>query len=76
MDAFMIKIPGGRFYVHPWSLDRFAVNVDGEEVVLETDEDGYVRAPGATWKGGRFSMGLLNNIAAAIDNWRRKNSPF
>ncbi len=66
MNAFMIKISGGRFYVKPSSPERFLVDVDGEEVMMEKDEDGYVRAPGATDNGRRLNMGLLNNIADEI----------
>lgn len=66
MNAFMIKTSGGRFYVRPASPDRFLVDVDGEEVIMEKDEDGYVRAPGATGNGHRLNMGLLNNIADEI----------
>ena len=75
MDAFMIKIAGLRFYVHPRPLNRFAVIVAEEVVVMETDDDGFVRAPGAAKTGRRYDMLLLNNIATAIENWRRKNSP-
>jgi hypothetical protein len=66
MHAFMIKTPGGRFYVKPSSTERFMVDVNGEEVVMEKDEDGYVRAPGATRLGHRLNMGLLNMIADEI----------
>ncbi|MCW3466581.1 hypothetical protein [Chitinophaga nivalis] len=66
MNAFMIKTSGGRFYVKAWSADRFLVDVNGEEVILEKDEDGYVRAPGATLAGHRLNMQLLNHIAAQI----------
>ncbi|HEY9261017.1 hypothetical protein [Chitinophaga sp.] len=66
MNAFMIKTSGGRFYVKPSSAERFLVDVDGEEIILEKDEDGYVRAPGATDHGHRLNMGLLNSIADQI----------
>jgi len=66
MNAFMIKTSGGRFYVKPYSAERFLVDVDGEEIVMEKDEDGYVRAPGATDNGHRLNMGLLNHIADQI----------
>ncbi|HEY8956424.1 hypothetical protein [Chitinophaga sp.] len=66
MNAFMIKTSGGRFYVRPASPERFLVDIDGEEVMMEKDEDGYVRAPGATDNGRRLNMGLLNNIADEI----------
>jgi hypothetical protein len=67
MNTFMIKTPGGRFYVWPYSAERFLVDINGEEVILETDEDGHVRAPGATGKGHRLNMGLLNGIADQIE---------
>ncbi|RFS26829.1 hypothetical protein DVR12_03320 [Chitinophaga silvatica] len=75
MKVFMIKIAGLRFYVHPWPVNRFAVIIDGEEVVLETDEDGFVRAALNSVSTFRHNMQLLNKIASAIENWRRNNSP-
>ena len=33
---------------------------------MEKDEDGFVRAPGATANGHRLNMGLLNSIAEPI----------
>lgn len=66
MNAFMIKTTGGRFYVRPCTPERFLVDVDGEEVAMEKDEDGYVRAPGATDSGHRLDMQLLNSIAEQI----------
>ncbi|CAL1517857.1 hypothetical protein [Chitinophaga sp. MM2321] len=66
MNAFMINTAGGRFYIRPDSAERFTVDVNGEEVVMEKDDDGYVRAPGATGAGHRLNMGLLNMIADEI----------
>lgn len=66
MNAFMIKTSGGRFYVRPFSAERFLVDVDGEDIMMEKDEDGYVRAPGATESGHRLNMRLLNSIADQI----------
>ncbi|SEW57373.1 hypothetical protein [Chitinophaga arvensicola] len=66
MNAFMIKTTGGRFYVKPSSAERFLVDVNGEEVMMEKDEDGFVRAPGATDNGHRLDMRLLNSIADQI----------
>ncbi|MBO9729926.1 MAG: hypothetical protein J7623_14910 [Chitinophaga sp.] len=66
MNTFMIKTSGGRFYVKASSAERFLVDVNGEEIMMEKDEDGYVRAPGATDNGHRFEMGLLNSIADQI----------
>ncbi|PSL45495.1 hypothetical protein CLV51_104199 [Chitinophaga niastensis] len=67
MNAFMIKTPGGRFYVWPYSTERFMVDVNGEEVMMEKDEDGHVRAPGATGTGHRLNMRLLTSIADQIE---------
>jgi hypothetical protein len=66
MNAFMIKTSGGRFYVRPYSAKRFLIDINGEEVMMEKDEDGFVRAPGATGNGHRLNMGLLNSIADQI----------
>ncbi|MBV7530558.1 hypothetical protein [Chitinophaga sp. sic0106] len=69
MQPFMIKTPFGRFYVKPAGTpdhERFAVDVNGEEIMLEMDDDGYMRAPGATDAGHRLNMGLLNKIADEI----------
>jgi hypothetical protein len=66
MNAFMIKTSGGRFYVRPYSTGRFLLDINGEEIMMEKDEDGFVRAPGATDNGHRLNMGLLNSIAEQI----------
>ncbi|MFY0256071.1 hypothetical protein ACDQ55_19200 [Chitinophaga sp. 30R24] len=66
MEAFMIKTSCGRFYVRPHSAERFSVDIDGEEVIMEKDDDGFVRAPGATDNGHRLNMCLLNTIADEI----------
>lgn len=68
----MIKTPSGRFYVKPAGAnnhERFVVDVNGEEVLLEKDDDGYMRAPGATINGHRLNMGLLNMIADGINGF-------
>ena len=69
MYAFMIKTPGGRFYVKRETTGRFLVDVDGEEIIMEKDDDGYVRGPGATERGHRLNMGLLNSIADEISHY-------
>lgn len=66
MNAFMIKTSGGRFYVRPHATGRFLVDINGEEIMMEKDEDGFVRAPGATGNGRRLNMRLLNSIADQI----------
>lgn len=71
----MIKTPSGRFYVKPAGTnnhERFVVDVNGEEVLLEKDDDGYMRAPGATFAGHRLNMGLLNTIADSINGFFSK----
>lgn len=52
--------------MRPYSTGRFLVDINGEEIMMEKDEDGFVRAPGATDNGHRLNMGLLNSIAEQI----------
>ncbi len=71
MQPFMIKTPSGRFYVKPAGTpnhEKYSVDIDGEEITMEKDDDGYLRAPGATSNGHRLHMGLLNMIADYIAN--------
>ncbi|NIG54584.1 hypothetical protein [Chitinophaga sp. Cy-1792] len=69
MQPFTIQTPSGTFPVKSAGSaadDRFIVDVFGEQVLLEKDDDGYLRASGATFAGHRLDMGLLNMIADYI----------
>ena len=69
MQPFIIKTPSGRFYVKPAGTpghEIYSVVIDGEEITMEKDDDGYLRAQGATSKGHRLHISLLNMIADYI----------
>jgi hypothetical protein len=69
MEAFTVTVGTKRYDVISYfesRASRFKVLIEGQDVVLETDEDGCIRAQENTPHQRAYNIHLLNAIADGI----------